>query len=79
MVLLSIHLVAVERKGMARLSGQVNGSAEFPSADPGHIVVITGGDGDTERSAYRIFANHIGSVSGGTLKRHINVAIGLIG
>ena len=79
MVLLDIHLIAVERKGMARMSGQVECSGEFPSAHRGHIVIITGGYGDAERSRYRIFANDAGAVSRRTLQRHIDFAVGLVG
>ena len=61
------------------MSGQVECSAEFLSTHRGHIVVITGGDGDTEGPADRVFADHAGSVSRCALKRHINFAVGFIG
>ena len=71
--------MGVKCKGMARMSGQVEGSGEFLSAHRGHIVVVTGGYGDTECPADRVFADHVGSVSGGALERYINFAVGLVG
>ena len=64
---------------MARTSGQVEGSAEFLSANIGNIIIKTGGDGFIERSADRVFANDARSVSGCALKRHIHLGIGFIG